>query len=45
MALTAGPPIGSNTFKNTVAIMQGVGQDMNFGVLIIDELAIHPNLI
>lgn len=34
--------IGADAFKHAVAVVKCVGEDVNLGVVPVDELAVHP---
>jgi hypothetical protein len=35
--------VGANAFKSAATVMQGVAQDMDFGVAPFNHLAVHPD--
>ena len=35
--------VGAHAFKSAAAVVQGVGEHMDFGVAPFDHLAVHPN--
>ena len=35
--------VGAQAFKSATAVVHGVGEDVDFGIAPIDELAVHPD--